>query len=339
MKAATIKLNDKTGKYEAIYNGQILVKSASRQYAEFVITSGTNQKAKRLGVTHVSNPENLHVGIVPSEMPEEISNVEEFSITERFEFVEEVAQMIVDRNIPSAILCGEGGLGKSYTITKVLKANGLLDIQEQEQPKAPEEPAKDADDVEWEIFNSFKPAVVGDYIIVKGFSTAKGLYRTLYENSDKIVIFDDCDSIQKNEVAVNILKSALDSYDRRLVTWNSESPYSDLPKCFLFTGQVIFISNWSLDKIAQPLRSRSISIDLSMTNDQKLERMQTIITSGEFQPDICTEYKQEAYDLIVELKARLVELNLRTLISVCKIRNGNKPNWKKLATYTLVETA
>ena len=37
--------------------------------------------------------------------------------------------------------------------------------------------------------------------MVKGYSTAKGLYRTLFENNGMVIIFDDCDSILKDDVA------------------------------------------------------------------------------------------------------------------------------------------
>jgi hypothetical protein len=54
---------------------------------------------------------------------------------------------------------------------------------------------------------------------IKGFSTAKNMFRTLYENNGSTIIFDDCDSILKDAIAINILKAALDSYDKRVITW------------------------------------------------------------------------------------------------------------------------
>jgi hypothetical protein len=173
------------------------------------------------------------------------------------------------------------------------------------------------------------------YVTIKGFSTAKGLYRTLYENNGGIIVFDDCDSILKDAVALNILKGALDSYDRRYISWNAEMKESDdLPRSFEFTGQIIFISNMDADKIDQAVRSRSMMIDLSMTDEQKIDRMEHIALSGSFLPEYEAEIKTDALNLLREIKDDVKEISLRTLIAVAKIRASND-DWKDLATYML----
>ena len=58
-----------------------------------------------------------------------------------------------------------------------------------------------------------------DFVHFKGRATAAGLFITLYENSDKIIVLDDCDSVFKDDDAVNILKGALDSYDTRKISY------------------------------------------------------------------------------------------------------------------------
>ena len=321
MHTATLKYDQKSSKFQAIYQGQVVVQGNTKQYVTDTIILGLNKRAKKMGITKIE-VEGLTLGDAPTEEPANDAVVEEFSINERFSFLSEVTQMVIDGTIPSAVISGEGGLGKTFSVLKKVEENGLIDIQTVEQPDPEEE--------------GMEPLIIGDYIVVKGFSTAKGLYRTLYENSDKLIIFDDCDSIQKNDTAVNILKAALDSYDRRLITWNSENPFSDLPKCFLFTGKVIFISNLPLAKIEQPILSRSISVDLSMTIDQKIERMQSIIESGEFMPEVDDVMKFEALELINENRFQAKELSLRTLISITKIRIGDKADWRRFAKYVLI---
>lgn len=320
---AELSYNQKVNKWQAIFNNEVIVQGGTRDYVKTAIESGLNKKAKRLGITKVSI-DGLHFGDLPSSevmVPE----VEEFGINERFEFVDETVQMIIDGIIPSVILSGSGGLGKTFQVMKTIKNNGLEDIREVLQPTVNEDGEDD-----------FISEVLGDYITIKGYSTARGLFRTLYENSNKLIIFDDTDSILRDVVAINLLKSALDSYDRRVISWNSENPNSDLPRSFLFIGRVIFISNLPLSKIDQPILSRSISIDLSMTIDQKIERMRTIIDGDEFLPEISKEMKLEALALIDENKANTKELSMRTLISVSKIRAGDKHDWKRLAKYILV---
>jgi hypothetical protein len=174
------------------------------------------------------------------------------------------------------------------------------------------------------------------YAVVKGYSTAKGLFRTLYENRHRIVVFDDCDSVLENSTAVNLLKAALDSYDRRIITWNSESfgGDDDLPRSFEFTGGVIFISNRPIYKIDQAIRSRAICVDLSMTASQKIERMGTIIKAEEFMPQYDMEVKENALKFLDKMKNKAGDLNLRTLISVTRVaaRGGE---WENRAEYLL----
>jgi hypothetical protein len=242
---------------------------------------------------------------------------DKFGINKRFEFVEQLVSMVADGVQPSAIITGEGGLGKTYTVTHTLESKGYKDISDL------------ADFQVGTILNMRKC-----YRMVKGYSTPKGLYRTLFENNKGIIVFDDCDSILKDPVALNILKSALDSYGKRIISWNADFKDEDLPRSFNFEGRVIFISNMDDGKIDQAIRSRSMMIDLSMTTEQKIERMETIALKEEFLPEYDKSIVQDAIGLIKEIKNEVKEISLRTLISVSKVRASNK-EWKDLATYML----
>jgi hypothetical protein len=240
-----------------------------------------------------------------------------YGINERFGFVEKLVTMVATGVQPSAVITGEGGLGKTYTVTKTLETNGYKDISDL------------ADFQVGSIINMRKC-----FTTVKGYSTAKGLYRTLFENNKSVIVFDDCDAILKDPVALNILKSALDSYGKRIISWNADMRDDDLPRSFNFEGRVIFISNMDQDRIDQAIRSRSMMIDLSMNLDQKIERMGFIATSAEFMPEYDADHKTDALALIKEVGKDAKEISLRTLISVTKIRASNK-DWKELATYIL----
>jgi hypothetical protein len=135
-------------------------------------------------------------------------------------------------------------------------------------------------------------------------------------------------------VALNLLKGALDSYGKRIISWNADMRDDDLPRSFNFEGRVIFISNMDQDRIDQAIRSRSMMIDLSMNLDQKIDRMEYIAKSAEFLPEYDAKCKTDALALIREIKTECKEISLRTLISVTKIRASNK-DWKELATYIL----
>ena len=240
-----------------------------------------------------------------------------YNINERFGFVEKLVNMVANSVQPSAVITGAGGLGKTYTVTKTLEANGYKDISDL------------ADFQVGSVINTRKC-----FTMVKGFSTAKGLYRTLFENNKSIIVFDDCDAVLKDPVALNLLKGALDSYGKRIISWNADMRDEDLPRSFNFEGRVIFISNMDQDKIDQAIRSRSMMIDLSMTTDQKIDRMEHIADSPEFLPEYDRAIKQDALALIREVKDEASEISLRTLISVSKIRASNK-DWKDLARYVL----
>ena len=228
-----------------------------------------------------------------------------------------LVKMVANSVQPSAVITGAGGLGKTYTVTKTLESAGYKDISDL------------ADFQVGSVINTRKC-----FTMVKGFSTAKGLYRTLFENNKSIIVFDDCDAVLKDPVALNLLKGALDSYGKRIISWNADMRDEDLPRSFNFEGRVIFISNMDQDKIDQAIRSRSMMIDLSMTTDQKIDRMEHIADSPEFLPEYDRAIKQDALALIREVKDEANEISLRTLISVSKIRASNK-DWKDLARYVL----
>jgi len=240
-----------------------------------------------------------------------------FDINTRFGFVEKLVNMVASGVQPSAVITGEGGLGKTYTVIKTLESNGLKDISDL------------ADFQVGDVLNARKC-----FTMVKGYSTAKGLYRTLFENQKSVIVFDDCDAVLKDPVALNLLKGALDSYGKRIISWNADMKDDDLPRSFEFTGRVIFISNMDQDKIDQAIRSRSMMIDLSMSTDQKIDRMEFIAGLAEFLPEYDAKIKSDALALIREIKDEVKEISLRTLIAVSKVRASNK-DWKDLATYML----
>ncbi len=287
-------------KFVGTLNGAVVVKSVGKAYVERRLEEMAGEKI------------NFEAAAAKS-----AEKAERFSINARFGFVEKLVTMVATGVQPSAVITGEGGLGKTYTVTKTLETNGYKDISDL------------ADFQVGAIINTRKC-----FTMVKGYSTPKGLYRTLYENNKSIIVFDDCDSVLKDPVALNILKSALDSYGKRIISWNADMRDEDLPRSFNFEGRVIFISNLDDGKIDQAIRSRSMMIDLSMTTDQKIERMETIANSGEFLPEYDSTIINDALGLIREIKEECKEISLRTLISVSKVRASNK-DWKDLATYML----
>ena len=165
----------------------------------------------------------------------------------------------------------------------------------------------------------------------KGYSTARGLYNTLFDNNGKLIIFDDCDSVLDDKVAVNILKSALDSYEKRTISWMAKMNKSDeYPQHFDFTGRIIFISNKSKEKIDEAILTRSLTVDLTMTPDDKVTRMESILET--ILPEYHMDVKQDALGFLKSVKDE-VSLNMRMLIMVTKMRLMYPETWRNLATY------
>lgn len=223
----------------------------------------------------------------------------DFNINERFEFLSDLTSMVVRGVTPSLIVTGEGGLGKTYTVTKSI-----------------EKEEKNND----------------NFVFFKGYSTARGLYNTLYDNNDKLIVFDDCDSVLEDKNAINILKSALDSYDKREISWMSKMNKNDeYPNKFTFTGKIIFISNKNKNKIDGAILSRSLVVDLSMSPDEKVYRMRHIV--DKMFPKYSDEIKKDAIGFIEKNKER--GINMRSLIMTIKLRKTYPEKWEKLSNYVL----
>ena len=200
---------------------------------------------------------------------------------------------MVGRGIqPSLVITGMAGVGKTHLVKETLKQMGLRESYE--------------------------------FVHFKGRTTAAGLYITLYQNSDKIVIFDDCDSVFKDDDAVNLLKAALDSYDTRRISYISSRPLKDeygepLPAHFEFTGKVIFISNINQSKLDAAIRSRSFVSDISMNTTQMFTRMEQLMETME--PSIPMAAKQQAFEIMKQLDAKYagIDINLRSFIKAARI--------------------
>jgi hypothetical protein len=243
-----------------------------------------------------------------------------FSINERFGFVSDMVTMLSNGHQASVIVSGPGGLGKSFTVMDALRKSGLQDVTLLDEA---------------DVGSSINTAKT--FRVIKGYSTPKGLYRILYENRNSVIVFDDCDSVLKDPVSLNLLKGALDSYSRRVISWRADFKDEDLPNVFEFKGRVVFISNLPSHAMDQAVITRSMAVDLTMTNAQKVERMHHLLEfADDFLPEFEMEHKVDAVLLIEKLADRVKELSLRTLIQVTNIRKANpNGNWRKLAEYCI----
>lgn len=243
----------------------------------------------------------------------------------RFEVLKDMTKAVKQGTVRAMIVTGPPGVGKSFGVEEVLSKDDLFDVMGQRKPK---------------------------YEIVKGAMSAIGLYTKLYQYSEKgnVIVFDDCDSVLLDDLSLNILKAALDSSKKRTISWNTDSRIlrnEGVPDRFEFKAGAIFITNIKFENVRSKklqdhlsaLESRCHYIDLQMDTDrEKVLRIKQIVQDGmldayEFEP----VQRDEVVDFIVENRARMRELSLRTVLKVADLRKSFATNWQSMAEVTVMK--
>ena len=247
-------------------------------------------------------------------------------IQQRFDILDDMANACAEGTVRALILSGPPGVGKSYGVTKQLeKANLFNTIQNSKR---------------WEV--------------VKGATSAIGLYKKLYQYSAKgsVIVFDDCDTVLFDDLSLNILKAALDSGKKRVIQWNTESRVLDregIPDKFEFEGAVIFITNVKFDAVKskklkdhlEALMSRCHYIDLTIDSpEDKLLRIKQVIELGmlnEYKFEDVKSVEQMILDYMADNLKRINELSLRMAIKLAELIKMRPDSWKLVADVTCIK--
>ncbi len=245
----------------------------------------------------------------------------------RFEILKDMTKAVKQGDVRAMIVTGPPGVGKSFGVEEVLAKDDLFDMMGQRKPK---------------------------YEIVKGAMSAIGLYSKLYQFSDakNILVFDDCDSILLDDIALNILKAALDSSKKRTISWNTDSRLlrsEGIPDKFEFKGGAIFITNLKFENVRSKklqehlaaLESRCHYIDLRMDTDrEKVLRIKQIVKDGMLDSyEMEDVARDEVVNFIEEHRATMRELSLRTVLKVADLRKSFPTNWQNMAKVTVMKGA
>ena len=249
-------------------------------------------------------------------------------IGERFEILHQMTRAVIAGDVRAMIVVGPPGVGKSYGVEFELEKSGLFDKLSGRKIK---------------------------YEVVKGAMTPIGLYTTLYQHSDanNVLVFDDCDSVFQDELALNILKAALDSGKKRRIHWNSDSAMlrrEGVPDVFDFKGGCIFITNLKFENIQskkmkdhlEALQSRCHFLDLTLnTMRDKYLRIKQIFSQGQLfnDYDFTPEQGDEILQFMDENKDRLREMSLRMALKLADLTKVSGMNWKALARSTCMKNS
>ena len=294
----------------------IKIKCISPQ--SYTVISGVSAEAvgdKSLEQIKVSD------AVVANETDEEIVE----RLRSRFEVLTEMTKAVKSGTVRAMIVTGPPGVGKSFGVDEVLSKDDLFNTLGERKPK---------------------------YEIVKGAMSAIGLYSKLYQYSEKgsVIVFDDCDSVLLDDLSLNILKAALDSSKKRTISWNTDSRVlrsEGVPDSFEFKAGAIFITNIKFENVRSKklqdhlaaLESRCHYIDLQMDTDrEKVLRIKQIVQDGmldTYEFEECV--RDEVVDYIVEHRAKMRELSLRTVLKIADLRKSFPTTWKSMAEVTVMK--
>jgi len=243
-------------------------------------------------------------------------------IAARFSILDEMAEAVSTSKVRAMIVSGPPGIGKSYGVERALEKQNMFE----------------------DISGSARR-----FEVVKGAMSAIGLYKKLYEHSSKghVVCFDDCDAILYDDLALNLLKAALDTGKKRTLCWNTESRTlmaEGMPNSFEFNGGVVFITNIKFDNVKskklqdhlQALQSRCHYLDLTIDSMRdRMLRIRQICGQGMLEKYAMPQATQEELiQFIFENKHRLREISLRMVLKIADLWKMKPAGYQDLARST-----
>lgn len=297
-------------------------------FAKDVIFKDENAKTVEVGFGRVISKDGQSA--TPTQSQPEAPVVVELSdeeldqiIYKRFEIMGLLSDSLISGDIRSLIVSGISGIGKTYTLETKLKA------------------AEESGDIE-----SVKH--------VKGHVTPLQLYTMLFENKDEgqVVLLDDVDPF-KDELCLSILKAALDTGEKREVSWYSTSKWMDeneIPQSFEYNGTLIFITNVDMDKqinrgssSAPHLRAfvgRANYLDLMVhSNREALIRIKQIVRDSTILTGNGISQAQgvEMIEWLSENSNKLREMSLRTILKMISYIKTSPTEWKTVCEVMLLK--
>ena len=246
-------------------------------------------------------------------------------IRTRFSILTEMSTACINSNIRALIVSGPPGVGKSHGVEQQLEKYNHIDESTGKKIR---------------------------YEIVKGKTSALGLYSVLYKYSDakNVIVFDDCD-VFHDEDALDILKAALDSGKRRRIFWNTDSRKlrdEGIPNSFDFKGSVIFITNLNLNNTrgnraahVDALQSRCHYLDLAINTERDcMLRVRQVHADAADDGGLFKDYDFENQEDVLILdymwdnRTKLSEVSMRMALKIADLVRISPNNWRVLTENT-----
>ena len=265
-----------------------------------------------------------------------------------FEDIKTLTKFVAQGGSKSLIVCGMGGIGKTYEVTSTLR-------------KIYGEPG-------------------AKYTYHSGAKISpRSFYSAVFRERDMLQVWDEADSILKQDDTVMMLKPALDTSGKpameyvtntlpmtgkneaeirdyclqcdeadTLVYTNNPNKLKDgemvFPSKFYFDGQMIFISNMRASEIEDAIKSRSIFLDVYLSATDVMNRMKTIMKAQ--YPDETDESLNEFFDtmgasvpdegpvtyMTPELARRNKPLTIRSLVLGMALKKAGVEAWERIAS-------
>jgi len=283
-------------------------KSAAKIARDLSISYGAILKLKRNENVTLEEPAAVQVNT------ETLNDKVKF-LDETLDDIYQISRKVAAGGFNSLMISGRAGTGKTYSVEKALADEGLV--------------------------------IDDDFIMVSGAVSTIMMFKKMFQYRTKVLVFDDCDAVFRDENGRNILKAALDTKKVRRISYLKKSglvfdpkdfemdPEGEfnmiengmVPAYFDFAGRVIFISNLAKDK-ADPdgaIRSRSILIDVNPDDATIMERIKVLLPYLEPR-DMAMKDKLEIYEFMKTAN----DVSMRTFVKAAGFKDADLPNWKRM---------
>ena len=252
----------------------------------------------------------------------------------RYNAMGRLARKLIERKLPSLIVSGPPGLGKSYTLDTELSASGRYRHDGLE-------PLEDGGN--W-------------YDHISGGCTAPGLYHALWNmRQGGVLLIDDCDAVFHDEESINLLKIATDSSKKRLLSWRKRAHWLDLYKIdrtFDFNGHVAFLTNIDFEQEIQKNnrhtehfkalidRAHYLCLTLRTQRDFMIRIRQVAIEEGMLERDhrLNALQAETVLQYIEENKYRFYNLSLRLVGQIAIAMQADPDHWQADVEATKMKT-